>query len=105
MAQSKIDPSETLSTEFYRTLLNLQDGLAECRDYANDHDKLDSLKRKQLVVLLAKVRAADKILSSSLDCIQKLKTEAPKLDIEGIKHISRVVKRANLVVRDRHSQL
>mmetsp|Transcript_30535 Transcript_30535/g.53694 ORF Transcript_30535/g.53694 Transcript_30535/m.53694 type:complete len:105 (-) Transcript_30535:44-358(-) len=99
MANSQIDISETLSTQFYRSLLDLQDGLAECRDYANDHDKLDTLKRKQLMVLLAKVKAADKILSSSLDCIQRMKTEAPKLDVEGIKHISRVMKRANVMVK------
>jgi hypothetical protein len=95
----KVDLSETLSTQFFRSLLTLQDGLAECRDFANDHEKLDSLQRKQLVVLLAKVRAADKILSSSLDCIQRMKEEAPKLDVEGIKHISRVMKKANLIVK------
>lgn len=99
MTTPLIDLSESLSTQFYRTLLNLQDGLSECRDYANDNDKLDSLQRKQLLVLLAKVRAADKILSSSIDCIQRIKTEAPKLDIGGIKHISRVMKKANTLVK------
>lgn len=99
MANAQIDLSETLSTQFYRTLLNLQDGLSECRDFANDHEKLDTLRRKQLVMLLAKVKAADKILSNSLDCIQRMKEEAPKMDIEGIKHISRVMKKANMMVK------